>query len=490
MKKIIQFSLILVLFFTLSCDKEVITDKNPTTTLPATKSSAKDITKFSFTALSPSVDATIDGTGKTISSTLTASTDLSKLVPTIAVSDKATVSPATGVAQDFSKEVSYTVTAEDGSIAVYKVNVKKEAVTNNNPANEMVFLGGGDNNKFLAFDAETGIKKWEVSTTGSVLNSPGYSKGLIYFGTKETNARLYALESTSGIKKWEFATNNNGTLSAPNIIDGVVFFGGRFASNDVFYAVDATTGKEKWKVNLLKTSAQDGFYPSVNDGIVFISSRPYLFALDIKTGKEIWKFKIDVEKYPFELAPSSPKVLDGIVYVGGNRFYALDAKTGVLKWQINGASGGNDSYGYGLCHADEIVFTSNSTPTDTPYNIFYALEPATGKEIWKSSKGRVVGASTFQGNVFLNFYSGGSKLGSYNAKTGLKNWESTFQVFGPPTPANNTLYFSTYDNKLQAVNIDKGNLKWEVSLGKLGSHPIVIDKTGKVFYSSISGMGQ
>jgi eukaryotic-like serine/threonine-protein kinase len=480
-----------------ACDKEVVpttttpTNTTPGTTTPtATKSTAKDITKFSFAAFSPAVDAVIDGTGKTISGTLAASADLSKLVPTIAISDKASVSPASGVAQDFSKEVSYTVTAEDGTLQAYKVNLKKEVVANSNPSNEMVFLGGGENNKFYAFDAETGVKKWEVNTTGSVLNSPGYSKGLIYFGTKEVNARLYALDATSGNKRWEFTTNNNGSLSAPNIIDGVVYFAGRFASNDVFYAVDATTGKEIWKVNLLKTSGQDGFFPSVSEGIVYISSRPYLFALDIKTGKEIWKFKIDIEKYPFELAPSSPKVANGIVYVGGNRFYALEAKTGVLIWQKNGASGANDSYGYGLCFTNEIVFTSNITPTDTPYNIFYALEAATGKEIWKNNNGRVVGAATFQDNVFLNFYSGGSKLGSYIAKSGQKNWESTFQVFGPPTPANNTLYFSSYDNKLQAVNIDKGNLKWEISLGKLCSHPIVIDKTGKVFYSSNSGMVQ
>ncbi len=45
---------------------------------------------------------------------LPASTNLSSLAPTILISDKATVSPASGVAQDFTSPVSYTVTAEDG----------------------------------------------------------------------------------------------------------------------------------------------------------------------------------------------------------------------------------------------------------------------------------------------------------------------------------------------------------------------------------------
>lgn len=47
--------------------------------------------------------------------------DLTALVPTFKVSDKATVEPASGVAQDFSKgkQVTYTVTAEDGTQKTY-----------------------------------------------------------------------------------------------------------------------------------------------------------------------------------------------------------------------------------------------------------------------------------------------------------------------------------------------------------------------------------
>ncbi len=99
-----------------------------TVTVGLGKSPQKDITAFAFNGLSPAVAATINGTTKTISATVPAGTDATKLVPTIVASAKATVSPATGVAQDFSKEVSYTVTAEDGSTQVYKVNVIKAIV--------------------------------------------------------------------------------------------------------------------------------------------------------------------------------------------------------------------------------------------------------------------------------------------------------------------------------------------------------------------------
>lgn len=143
----------LMIIFTISCEKNEPTDTNngnnnnngtPTTT----KSSAKDITKFSFAALSPAVDATIDATNKTISATVPAATDVTKLVPTITISDKATISPNTGVAQDFSKEVRYTVTAEDGSTAVWKVAVSVPKVTSitidcNNIPDVLEDLGDG-----------------------------------------------------------------------------------------------------------------------------------------------------------------------------------------------------------------------------------------------------------------------------------------------------------------------------------------------------------
>ena len=45
-------------------------------------------------------------------------------MPTITISDKVTISPVTtGVAQDFSKEVSYTVTAYDASTQAYTTKI-------------------------------------------------------------------------------------------------------------------------------------------------------------------------------------------------------------------------------------------------------------------------------------------------------------------------------------------------------------------------------
>lgn len=75
---------------------------------------------------------TADVTGwiadNTIAVSLAAGADVSALVPTIEVTGKG-VSPASGVAQDFTQPIAYTVTAEDGSTATYTVTVTVDVPT-------------------------------------------------------------------------------------------------------------------------------------------------------------------------------------------------------------------------------------------------------------------------------------------------------------------------------------------------------------------------
>ena len=93
---------------------------------PAGKSSSNFIAGFTFKEYGPdkaTAGGDISVTLHTVSVTVVAGTDVTKLVPTILLPDFATVSPASGVAQDFSKPVVYTVTAEDGTKQAYTVTV-------------------------------------------------------------------------------------------------------------------------------------------------------------------------------------------------------------------------------------------------------------------------------------------------------------------------------------------------------------------------------
>ncbi len=91
-----------------------------TVDIAAAPSSAKAITTFSFTT--PAATGVIDETAHTIAVTVPFGTDITALVPIIGITG-ASVNPASGVAQDFTRPVTYTVTAADVSLQDYIVTV-------------------------------------------------------------------------------------------------------------------------------------------------------------------------------------------------------------------------------------------------------------------------------------------------------------------------------------------------------------------------------
>ncbi|OAS18363.1 DUF5018 domain-containing protein, partial [Paenibacillus oryzisoli] len=98
-----------------------------TVTVTVAANPAKAITAFSFA--SPSATGTVNETNKTVAVTVPYGTNVTALVPTIAHSG-ASISPASGAAQNFTSPVTYTVTAADGSTQAYTVTVTVAA----NPA--------------------------------------------------------------------------------------------------------------------------------------------------------------------------------------------------------------------------------------------------------------------------------------------------------------------------------------------------------------------
>jgi len=94
-----------------------------TVTVDVAKSKEKKILAFKFAALAPEVVGVVDEAHKTISLTVPFGTNTTELVPSIVTSENTTVTPATGVKQDFTKPVTYTVTADDESKESYLVTV-------------------------------------------------------------------------------------------------------------------------------------------------------------------------------------------------------------------------------------------------------------------------------------------------------------------------------------------------------------------------------
>ncbi|QKX05427.1 hypothetical protein HN014_11040 [Aquimarina sp. TRL1] len=78
-------------------------------------------------------------------------TDITNLTPSIRISDKAKIKPALGTPQDFTKPVTYTVTAENGDVKKFTVRISVEKPSADNSITSFEFINLPENtttNKF------------------------------------------------------------------------------------------------------------------------------------------------------------------------------------------------------------------------------------------------------------------------------------------------------------------------------------------------------
>jgi outer membrane protein assembly factor BamB len=144
---------------------------------------------------------------------------------------------------------------------------------------------------------------------------------------------FYALDATTGAEKWRFKTgedvdihNRVGIQSSAAVSDGIVYFGCR---DSKFYAVDAATGKQRWLFDN-KGSWVIGSPAIAGDRVYFATSDSAMFyALDAKSGASI--FSLNYKQWPMF---SSPAIAGGMAYVGSHqgKLSAINLQTQKPAW--------------------------------------------------------------------------------------------------------------------------------------------------------------
>jgi hypothetical protein len=168
-----------------------------TATIPST---TKAITQFRFADFS--VNGTINGPN--ISVTVPNIVNLTTLVPTITHNGKS-VSPASGVAQNFSNSIQYTVTAEDNTTTIYTVTV---TVTSTSLATAFTWI----NNNAQSSRTYTIIVQASASLAPVTINTYSSTNIILSGGTTEKTISLSGNGSLFDIRYGTLILDNNITL--------------------------------------------------------------------------------------------------------------------------------------------------------------------------------------------------------------------------------------------------------------------------------------
>ena len=314
---------------------------------------------------------------------------------------------------------------------------------------------------------------WKIYTH-KVTTDAAVADGRVFFGTGELGGRgsLYAVDARTGKRLWKFAMTR-ATFSTPAVVDDLVLFGSRDGN---VYALDAASGTVRWRLHI--GNAVDASPAVVKGTMYFSSDNHQLFAVDVLTGQERWRFQTGA---PIK---SSPTVADGIVYFGSNdnRFYAVNGANGREVWHFE-----TERNVSGTAAVSDGVVYFGSNDADDP---LYALDAKTGTVRWRrggwraQTKGNTLSPSVAGAVVYFGVQEG--NLYALDRLTGDQRWVFPSRVSSDVSAAGTMLCFVSYNGYLHGIDATTGQERWRFYMeSPWGSAPALVD--GVLFFGSEAG---
>lgn len=251
-----------------------------------------------------------------------------------------------------------------------------------------------------ALDAKTGREVWRFATEGKVFSTPAVWKRRIVIGS--TDGYIYCLSLRNGRLRWRYRCEKS-VLASPAILKGIAYVG---SSDHVFRALKVRNGRLLW----------------AREGIAgFVECRPYVDDSQVVFGD--W----------------------------ANTLYSLDPRTGALQWtwSTKGSRMFSPAAVYPVKANGRIFLV-------TPERKTYALDAATGEQLWVSAGGREsVALSPDRSTVYVKTMFDSVQAYSTESAEAEKRWEVRpgFGYEIGPTPCA-----CSADGRLLFVPTDKGNL--------------------------------
>jgi outer membrane protein assembly factor BamB len=165
----------------------------------------------------------------------------------------------------------------------------------------------GESTLLRAYDAATAEERWRFEADQELhLRGTAVVAGdLIYVATRESLVLAVDLHSGEELMRYDAGSATRTELA---VVNGLIYVG---TEDGDLHAIDLDAGKERWSRQLSDEAAPIS-PPTVADGIVYVGDTGGgMHALDAATGDKRWSAGVGSLR-------SSPAVISGMPYVGGN----------------------------------------------------------------------------------------------------------------------------------------------------------------------------
>lgn len=231
-------------------------------------------------------------------------------------------------------------------------------------------------------------------------------------------------------------------LMPPLVTDDIVYAGG---GDGKLYAFDVQTGKQLWSAGGFDQMESTGAI--IDDLIIAGGYSQKVQAFDRHSGNPRWSF------HPRSVVQAPPLIAGEIVYIATDRAtYALDARTGQLKWEA--ATGHEGAFMAGPAYAQDVLYTTGG-------KLLLALESTTGKERWRVERDTPFTALAIDDQmVYVGNFD--RVFRAFDRETGAERWTftATGEFWSAPAIDHGTVYVGNTDGTLYALQAQTGEKIW------------------------------
>jgi len=241
----------------------------------------------------------------------------------------------------------------------------------------------------VALDLADGHIVWQLYTTDGDANS---GPGVAVWGTPTVDTTRKLVYVGTGNNYEKPASKYADSMLAIDYRTGMLAWSNQFTADDIFVVGFGATGPDAdigSTANLFSAGGKDLLGIGIKSGLYY--------ALDRDTGMMQWMTMI-TEGAVLGGVISASAYADGTLFVASNRYQmgatrtvALDATTGMVKWEHSAPM---ITYG-GVAHANGVTYVGTTNGT------LYALDASDGKELWSVDMPDAIAGSPTVANGML-----------------------------------------------------------------------------------------